>query len=648
MKQQKYITLNTEHTAHISKMIDLHNKDKQYELEISFRNLSYVNYLRIIEYYINLVDENKITTVDSLDINILLDDGNTYRISMHDQTDIETFIKKYEKSNIITVAKYLITINPSDTVDIQFKNRGEADRLYVEDFDSVFKATKEVVVEKTTAKPKLNGKEKILYRYKQRVSFAINNDIRIDMTDVKSANMIRELSHHHVTYEMEIEFIRKKVDYDKMMEEFYRVLCIVQDTDVPISKTESTEVLDMYKNLLKIKQAQYLDTRNVISIENQHIVKYIPNNYAVTDKADGERYFLFSTETAVYLLSVNLIVRKTSLVVANKKYHNMILDGELIVSEQKKLLMLFDVIYALDTDYRFNTKYTLINRIGILTDIVSNGFQHHSQFITFTDYTTKHTDMDPIKIREYYTEELKRYWTQFKESNTESGLVISRKLYFVPYGIDPSEVFMYADLIYKLYVYQSLPPYQLDGIIYTPINSPYMIKANYENLDAVPLEYKWKNPDKNSIDFYIKFELDEEGSEAVFYDKAGTVRAYKICKLYVGLLRGAHERPIPFKINGVEQRANIYLTDGEARDRENRIIETDAVEFILDINNAAAGINDAYKWIPLHTRYDKTESVFKYQKKFGNNVSIANRIWKTIVNPISEEIIASLANAATY
>jgi len=49
-------------------------------------------------------------------------------------------------------------------------------------------------------------------------------------------------------------------------------------------------------------------------------------------------------------------------------------------------------------------------------------------------------------------------------------------------------------MIWKLYVYDELTPYKIDGIIYTPINSPYMIKSSAETLDSIPLEYKWKKP----------------------------------------------------------------------------------------------------------------------------------------------------------
>ena len=259
--------------------------------------------------------------------------------------------------------------------------------------------------------------------------------------------------------------------------------------------------------------------------------------------------------------------------------------------------------------------------------------------------------MELENIRNFYAKELKTYWKAFKKQLSEhKGLFVSRKKYFVPYGIDSSEVFMYADLVWKLSVYDKLTPYKLDGIIYTPINTPYMIKTTPDKLDSVPMEYKWKNPLQNSIDFYVKFEKDSLGNETIYYDNSvvrGQGKPYKVCTLFVGIKKGDQEKPIPFKINNIEQKANIYLSDEEARDIEGNIIyDSTVIEFIFDTTKPE--IEDAYKWIPLKTRYDKTESVQKYGKKYGNNLVIANRIWKTIINPITEENITTLANPSTY
>jgi SAM-dependent methyltransferase len=650
-KKQKNIfndILTKEEYTKIETMFKNFKKSKDMEFEVSFRNINYETYMRISEYLVNIVDEDNIGAQDSLDISIVLVDGNTYRVSILGVNNIETFIQKFSRSHVNEIQKYLLSLKPSDDIEIMFKDRGSADRLFIDDFGIVFKLTKETPVTGNESKPKLNGNEKMLFRYKSRYSFKIDNNIRIDVTDVQESTNLWNLTKRYSHYEIEIEATNSSIGLEVLLDEVIAILKIIQISDVPIGKKEAQNVVQKYQSLLNAKSTSHLDSRNVISIDAHHIVKFIPNKYAITDKADGERYFLFSIEDGVYLLSANMVVKKTSIEITDKKFHDMLLDGELINNENGHMFLAFDVIYAASIDYRFNDKYILTYRLKILNNIIDKCFNN---LIFFTDYTDENNDLELGKIKLFYTKGLKTYWKEFNERLKKSeGIFVSRKLYFVPYGIDSSEVFMYADMVWKLSVYSKLTPYKLDGIIYTPINAPYMIKVSSENLDSIPLEYKWKNPTQNSIDFYIKIQKDAKGNDAIFYDNAvvkSDTAAYKICILHVGINKGGQEKPIPFKINGIEQKANIYLTDGEATDIEGNVINDETVvEFIFDTTKPE--IDDAFKWTPLRTRYDKTESVQKYGKKYGNNLNIATRIWRTIINPITEENIATLGNPLTF
>jgi SAM-dependent methyltransferase len=632
----------------IESMIKKFHKTNDMELEVSFRNVDYPSYMRISQYLIDNVDEKNISAQNSLDISIILVDGNTYRVSIYENDDIDLFIQKFSRSQTDDIQKYLLDLKPSENIEIMLKDRGSADKLYIEDFGTVFKLTRETKIKNGISKPKVTGTEKMLYRYKNRYSFNINKNVRIDLTEVQESTNLWNLSKKHTIYEIEIEVISHNITIGMLFDEVNSILKIIQDSDIPVGKSEFLNVVQEYQSLLQTKNINHIDSRNVISIEAQHIVKFIPNKYAITDKADGERYFLFLTKEGTYLLSTNMVIKKIDIMVKDKKFYNMLLDGELIKNDNGYMFLAFDVVYFNNIDYRNNDKYTLTHRLDILNSIIDECF---GNLIPFTEYTDKNTDLEMDKIKVFYTKELKSYWSSFtKKLQNAKDIFISRKLYFVPYGIDSSEVFMYADLVWKLSVYSKLTPYKLDGIIYTPINSPYMIKVNSENLDSVPLEYKWKMASLNSIDFYIEFVKDANGLDAIFYDNAVVrtgANAYKICKLFVGISKGGQEKPVPFKVNSVEQKANIYLTDGEVTDIEGNVInDKTVVEFVFDITKP--DIEDAYKWIPLRTRYDKTESVQRYGKKYGNNLNIAARIWRTIINPITEENIATLANPSTY
>ncbi|BCS83173.1 putative mRNA-capping enzyme [Cotonvirus japonicus] len=631
----------------INVMLKDFSTNKDLEFEISFRNIDYPNYMRICEHYIDVTDRSDIESTNSLDINVTLTDLNTYRVSLYDSDDIDNFIQKFSKSSLSEILKYLLSINPSDNNEIMYKNRGKATRLHVDDWNIIIKTTPEIPVD-IDSKPKTIEVKNIIYRYKTRYSFKNNNNVRIDLTDVKSSNNISKLITQPSNYELEIEIINRKINSDILLEQIENVLKIVQDTEIPINKTETREVINSYQKLLDIKFSNHLDSRNVISISSHHIVEFVPNKYAVTDKADGERYFLYSTSIGIYLLSTNLAVKKLNLPILDKKFQNMLLDGEYIKTDTKELLMIFDVVYAEGIDYRYNDSYNLSKRIIVINNIIDKCFDN---LIPFTDYTDEHNNLELDTIKDFYSKEINNYWKLFnKQLNKSSGLFITRKLYFVPYGIESSEVFMYADLIWKMYVYNELTPYILDGIIYTPINTPYMIKVSNDQLDTIPLEYKWKPPHQNSIDFYIRFKKDVNGMDAIYYDNAedrAEGKPYKICVLYVGLNKQGQEIPIPFKVKGTEQTANIYVVNDEAQDSNGIAInDNTVVEFIFD--PLKIDMDDGYKWIPIRTRYDKTESVQKYQKKYGNNLQIAIRIWKTIISPVTEDSIAALANPLTY
>lgn len=638
--------LTDEEYAKIEIMLNNYKKAKDLELEVSFRNINYSTFMRVRDYLVDKTDENNISGQTSLDVSVTLSDGNNYRVSIIDSDNIESFLQKFSKSSSTELVNYLSNVKPSDDIEIMMKDRGSANRLYVDDIATVFKLTQETPITKSGS-VSMSPTDKILFRYKNRFSFTMNN-FRVDITDVQESRNIRNLTKSNSNYEIEIEAIGSKIDMDSLISNVYSMLQIIQNSDVPVGKKEATMVIDNYRLLLNTKTNISPENRRVISIKAQYITQFIPNRYAVTDKADGDRYFMYVNENGVYLLSINMGVKKTKIIIEDKEFHNMVLDGELIDNEYGRFYLAFDVIYASNVDYRYGDKYNLKHRINVVNHIIDKCF---GNLIPFTDYTDEHEELELANIFKFYTKGLKSYWTEFnKQLKGHTGLFVSKKLYFVPYGFESSEVFMYADLIWKLYVYSKLTPYKLDGIIYTPISAPYMIKPSTSNYDAEPLEYKWKPPTQNSIDFYIKFIKDDRGNDAIFYDNAvvkSDANAYKICVLHAGVSKGGKEIPVPFKINGVEQKANIYISDGEAIDIEgNPINDETVVEFIFDFSKP--DIDDAFKWTALRTRYDKTEAVQRYGKQYGNNLNIASRIWKTIINPITEENIATLANPSTY
>jgi hypothetical protein len=617
----------------IEPMLKTYQKEKNRELEVAFMNISYPDYLRILEYFVNKISQDNIENTESLDININMENGDTKRIMIYDRKEIE---------NVLNTSQSKLNKNiKGKNIIYMLKKKSSSTKIISGDLNLVIKLTEEIPLEEI----KLNH-DKIFFRYKQRASFTLNKKFRLDITDVKGSAQLNTLLSEPSRYEIELEAI-DKVEIDSFLQEIYSLLQLIQDSEVPIIKTEKEYVLNAYQKILHISHANQLEVRNAVNIAIHHLINFVPNRYAITDKADGERYFLFILPEGVYLLSMNLNVRKLDLHIKDKKYFNCLIDGELIKYHQKNIFLAFDLVYAFDNDYRFDKKSVLKERLANLEDIISNCFGFKLKLV---DYASKHTKLDLDLVKNYYVKTLTSYWKDFRQLLQDKSNLVAMKIYFIPYGIDSSEIFLYADMVWKLYVYNQIVPYKLDGIIYTPLNSTYSLPVTPKELDTVPLEYKWKPPSQNSIDFYIQFEKDSEGNDMVYYDDKVVKdrgNAYKICQLYVGEKKGNQEIPVPFIVNKIEQKAILYLKDEEVRDRENKIIEDETVvEFIFDNSNPE--LPDSYKWIPLRTRYDKTEAVIKYKKKYGNSNFIAKRIWDTIINPITEDHIASLANPETY
>ena len=69
---------------------------------------------------------------------------------------------------------------------------------------------------------------------------------------------------------------------------------------------------------------------------------------------------------------------------------------------------------------------------------------------------------------------------------------------------DNVEIFAYANIMYKKYTESKEIncPYMLDGLIFQPSVQEYITNVK----ESKYLDYKWKPPFKNSIDFFIEFE----------------------------------------------------------------------------------------------------------------------------------------------
>ena len=222
---------------------------------------------------------------------------------------------------------------------------------------------------------------------------------------------------------------------------------------------------------------------------------------------------------------------------------------------------------------------------------------------------------DINKYLNFHSDELDKYLNQLNKDIDESKDLLIRSKYFIPVlGVQDNEIYKYSKLLWNKYIYNNkiTVPYDLDGLIYSPLNQRHHIASKEYKFNY----YKFKPPNKNSIDFFIRFEKDPSTKEILkVYDNTIDLQSkcYAVCNLYNGKFINNKEVPILFKKESNKHLAYLFFDNGLIKDIEGNIIKDNTVvEFYYDLNPNIK--NDKFRWVPMKTRYDKTQSVIRFKK----------------------------------
>lgn len=379
------------------------------------------------------------------------------------------------------------------------------------------------------------------------------------------------------------------------------------------------------------------------------MIDYLPNKYAVTDKADGLRNFMVIHETRCYLISTNLIVKDTGIDV-DTKFNNTIIDGELIFKPQlnQYIFMAFDCLISCGRDVREEPKF--LKRLEYLDEIIEAINPVKFKFKSLYDGKTDLNNIE--KILEIHSSNIKLFYDDLDiELKKKQPKMIFRRKYFMEcLGINDNEIFKYTVLLWNMYTSDNSIkcPYLLDGIIYQPLEQKYVVEEDKIKFH----EYKWKPPHRNSIDFYIEFEKDRDtGKILSIYDNSINDvvknKPYQIINLFAGQSNKGVEKPVIFSTGNNVSQCYVYLDDnGIPRSIDGKQInDKTVVEFYYNLMD---DILAPYRWIPINTRFDKTESIQKYGKKYGNSYITATKIWRSITNPILMTDFNNLSDDITF
>ena len=437
----------------------------------------------------------------------------------------------------------------------------------------------------------------------------------------------------------------------------------IQNTNYPIKLSEQHNVLDAYSKLSngtpRSQQPRFIGPQSV-SLELKNISTEVivgtPNihdNYCVTDKADGDRKLLYINEVGkIYLINISFEIQYTGLYTKDTNSYNSILDGEHILLDKKgKFINWFS---AFDIYFINNKSVREMDFESLVTTNDPNAFR--------------------LPMLERFIQFLKPELVI--ASNNKDALKIKFKKFIIGKSSTSDTIFEGCNQIWnKLQYNNNLIPYNIDGLIFTPINSPVpRTKTWNESL-------KWKPANMNSIDFMVTINQSNGIDDIKIKYLNGNISAdniirYKMIKLRVGYSSADHDNDPQQMVNDgrfrrgiMNDRVNDYKPvqffptsppDNEAgichiainrRDdkmytENNEVIENNTiVEFRYD--TSSAGIDKPFRWIPMRVRYDKTKKLRQGDPMYGNDFTVANNIWNIIHNPITDDMITTGNNISS-
>lgn len=501
------------------------------------------------------------------------------------------------------------------------------------------------------------------YRLIRRWSFIVGDTI-VDMSMIRSTDAdstgnfkwssanVRQIIKKLPKHEIEIELSRNDThsDIENITKSFVKgigeVLRGLQKNTILIKNSERSAVLRDYQELTGMKKFRGV---HPITLEKQNMVvdldKDIPNiqkQYNVTDKADGLRVLIFcNPDGELFMINGGMEIFKTGL--KNETCRNSLLDGEWVTRNAKKeavqYLMLFDVYY--------------INSANVsILPFQNTTSPDESRWKKLQKWVLDWNSSENLEIVSRLVNDINRiqvFAKTFQFSNPEN----------------PKSIFEASSKMLN-----SPRSYHIDGLIFSPNDVPLPQGGG----QTFTQQLKWKPIHENTIDFLVNFEKDAENIQedkiftTIQSDTGNTIRA-KILRLHVGssvemiyddprntVLNELFEkqpvsekktyRPILFSPQDfADTMASICYRELKFNSETGEeYVETENGEPIQDRTiiemRYDPKLASGWKWIPTRVRYDKTERLqSKMFERTLNSEKVANSVWNSIHDPITESMI---------
>ena len=439
---------------------------------------------------------------------------------------------------------------------------------------------------------------------------------------------------------------------------------VIYNTDHILSFQVKEEVIKKYRKITEQKGYRFkFMAPQPVTLTVDHLKRNNPNSilkdYAVTEKADGERYQMIIVNYKGYLINSKQTVIDMNLTFEN--YQNgWLFDGEYITRDKEnnpiQLFMIFDIYYDEET------KDKVIPQPIHTYPFISRNPADISRSSSLQKF------FDTMKIKKETTSSPKEWW----ETTEDRTIRIDMKQYEFGYLYntqsvdeevveDTTGIFKASEKILKREE-EGYYPYRIDGLIYLPVY--YSVKGSSEGVQSTTISgtwdynFKWKPPEENTIDFMVKVKKTIINAEVVdeiipvlnHEHGIDMIDNYKQLELFVGYDESKDDS-IDYCMKVLEEgrsiegekikRFNHSLTDGEKYDKTNIVLENGKMKCmnyakeeirdgdLVEMRYNPNADNGCY-WEPLRLRKDKIDPQF---------FLIANNVWETIQNPITTEMI---------
>lgn len=403
-----------------------------------------------IKFEINSIIKDNIDNIDNIEIEIRVRDKIKNIKNLEEKLLLDNYILEKSESIDYYYDRNKIRITYKDGLYFETSKTHLLTKFYNDKHDLKLS----INIEKSNQIENIPKKSTSMVRKKDRKSY-IKDNFSIDITKIITIINEKETE----SDELEIEVIKaNSFNFDKFNELIHYIFDIedddiIEDFTFSLGRRENN-LNNSFNYFSKARDLEYADLTN----------DGILNPFTISIKANGENAFLYFHKTGIYFIFINSKrIEKISILPKGKEdLINSLFIGELILKkdlkvniEEKYLYLPYDCLRYNDIDTR---RLNYLDRIDKCKNIYNN----------LKDILI---EQKPIIIYSKNTNEL------------NNGIIESYKN------------------IEKVKYYN-------DGLIFTPINSPYITAGQINNKNRILNKYldvcKYKIPDDLTIDLKVK------------------------------------------------------------------------------------------------------------------------------------------------